>query len=959
MGIVVSNIIMRLCVALCSLCLSSVAVYSQGGIVVGKITDGESGEPLRGATVQVVEAKKGGYTDTKGEYRIKNVTPGTYTMRFTFVGYDPKVVEKLVVRADETVTLNIVLTASAASSEEVVVEAERVNDNAAAVLAQRKEAATVSDGISKEEISKLSDSDAGQSIKRVTGVTLVDGKYVYVRGVSDRYSNTTLNGSSLSTTEPDKKSFAFDMFPSELLENVNVTKSFTPDLPGNFVGGLVQMNTIDFPQGFSVRVNAGFAGNDFITMRDGQFLGYQAGPTDWLGIDGGYRAAPDVPSTPEFAAMRSQVNAGNDEATEQWIGIGTGFNNELLETRRTTAPFAGKGGISLTNVWDIKDESRIGLVASVNYGNNYGVNRILRRGIQSDGTSLLFDYAGQTTTSSTNVNFLGNVAYKLGSSTTVSWKNTYAINSDDEGVYQYGTELTQSQLRKNVSFEFQEKRLYATALSGEHNIPVASNLLIDWKVGYSQSQRNQPDLRRFRYQKDLFADESQPLEIMIQNTGVTTQGLGSNAGRFYSDLNEYARNINLNGTLSLSAVKVKVGGLHESKNRDFTSRSYTYIQDQESTIDYSQLTYTQDPSVVPNPIALFADSNFRADRLGISEDSRLRDSYVANELLWAGYAMVDIPFTLAGLETRVIAGARVESSSQNLDSYNDQDQPVNVNLDITDILPSLNIVVSPWKNFNFRAAATQTLTRPSLREFAPFAFFDFQTQSTTRGNPELTRALVQNYDFRAEWFPGPGEVVSASIFYKNFINAIEETVDPSTSELIRSFRNASQPATNYGIELEARKNLGFIAPALQFFVVGANVAIINSNITVKQGTVDDNRRMWGQSPYTVNANLSYFNPDWGTGITVGYNIAGRKIIQVAQIGVYQIKDEYKEDGPHIYENPRDVIDISVTQAIGNLEFRGSVRDILNQALVWEQLGQVVASNIRGVSYSLGVSYKFN
>jgi outer membrane receptor protein involved in Fe transport len=268
-------------------------------------------------------------------------------------------------------------------------------------------------------------------------------------------------------------------------------------------------------------------------------------------------------------------------------------------------------------------------------------------------------------------------------------------------------------------------------------------------------------------------------------------------------------------------------------------------------------------------------------------------------------------------------------------------------------------VVTPVESFNLRVAATQTLTRPSLREFAPFAFFDFQTQSTTRGNPNLTRALVQNYDFRAEWFPGPGEVLSASVFYKNFINAIEETVDPSTSELIRSFRNASAPATNYGIEVEARKNLGFITKGLQFFVIGANVAIINSNITVLQGTVEDNRRMWGQSPYTVNVSLSYFNPDWGTSINAGYNVAGRRIIQVAQIGVYQIAEQYKEDGPHIYENPRDVIDFSVSQAIGNLEIKAAVRDILNQPLVWEQLGQVVASNIRGVGYSFGISYKFN
>ncbi len=937
----------------------NLTLVAQNAVVTGKITDGESGEPLRGATVQVVEAKKGGYSDTKGVYRIKNVPPGKYTLKFSFVGYDVKTVENVVIEAGATKTIDILLAATSTTATEVVVEAERINDNAAALLAERQKAATVSDGISKEEISKLSDSDAGQSIKRVTGVTLVEGKFVYVRGVSDRYSNTTLNGASISTTEPDKKSFAFDMFPSDLLENVNVTKSFTPDLPGNFVGGLVQMNTIDFPQGFSVKVNAGIGANDQVTFADGQFVGYPPGPTDWLGIDGTWRDAPAIPSTNDFAAMRSRVNAGDPQAIQEYVAIGRGFNNQLMNTTLSTAPVSGKGGVSVTNTWDVAEESRLGVVASLNYGNNYGLNRILRRGIQSDGTSLLFDYAGRVTTSSTNLGLLANIAYKVGTQSTISWKNTYTLNSDDEGVYQYGKEVAQTQLRKNLSYEFQEKRLLATSLSGEHNLAVASNLLVDWKAGYSQSRRDQPDYRRFRYQKSEFAAPTDPLEIEIPSTGFTTQGLGSAAGRFYSELNEYARNLNLNGTLSLEAIKIKVGGLHESKNRDFTSRSYTYVQAQNSTIDYSLLTYDPDSTLIPNPIALFADSNFSEDRLGISEDSRKRDSYTANETLWAGYAMVDIPFNLGSLPVRIITGARVESSVQLLNSFTATDEPVNVNLDVTDILPSLNIVVTPFENFNLRAAATQTLTRPSLREFAPFAFFDFQTQSTTQGNPNLTRALIQNFDFRAEWFPGPGEVLSASLFYKNFKNAIEETVFPSTSELIRSFANAQSDATNYGIELEARKNLSFISKDLQFLVLTANVALINSNITVLQGAVEDNRRMWGQSPYTVNASISYFNPDWGTSLNLGYNIAGRRIIQVAQIGVYQIAEQYKDDGPHIYENPRDVIDFGVSQSIGNWEIKGSVRDILNQELVWEQLGQVVASNLRGRGFSLGVSYKFN
>lgn len=939
--------------------LSTTAIAQQA-VITGKVTDAESGEPLRGATVQVVETKKGGYTDTKGEYRVKKVAAGTYTLKFTFVGYDAKTITNVVVADGETKVVDVLLGMTVSSATEVVIQADRINDNAAALLAQRQKASTVSDGIGKEEINKLPDSDAGQALRRVTGVTLVEGKYVYVRGVSDRYSNTTLNGSALSTTEPDKKSFAFDMFPSELLENVNIAKSFTPDLPGNFVGGLVQMNTIDFPQGYALKFSTGIAGNDYVTNHTNQFITSESGPTDWIGLDGGWRAAPaDMPNSSDFAALRSQVRAGDAAATQEWIQLGQDFNNEVMNREVATAPFAGKGSLLLTNVWDVAEESRLGLVASLNWGSAYTMNRMFRSQLQSDGAEL-FAYNGSVTGRSVNTSALANIAYKIGSQSTVSLKNTYSISTDDDAVYQFGQDFTQSQLRKNLSFQYVEKQLFSTVLAGEHNVAFASNLLVEWKAGYSQSRRNEPDHRRLRFQKDAFSGDETPMEITIANGGVTTQGSGSDAGRFYSMLNEYARNLQLNGTLSLNATKVKVGGLYDFKNRDFTARSFTFIQSPNSVIDYSLLTASADPNVVPSTSALFADSNYAYDRLGMSEDSRKRDSYIASESLVAGYAMVDVPFEIGTMPVRVIAGARVESSQQILNSFDATDAPVNVNLDIVDVLPSVNIVVTPFENFNVRAAATQTLTRPSLREFAPFQFYDFQSQSATQGNPDLTRALVQNYDLRLEWFPGAGEVISVSAFYKNFLNAIEETIIPSGgSTILFTFANANGPATNYGVEFEIRKNMGFIATPLQYLIASANVALITSEVTVNQVNVADTRQMWGQSPYTVNLGLSYFNPDWGTTISAGYNIAGDRIVKVAQQGVYQVPADLQDRGPHVYELARDVIDFSVAQTIGNLELKAAIRDVLNQPLVWEQIGQTVASNLRGRGYSLSIGYRFN
>jgi len=927
------------------------AEVGQTGIIAGKVTDGTTGEVLNSATVQIKSEKKGGYTDKNGQFRIKKLPAGMYMVTVSYVGYTTKEIDSVRVREGKTTEIVVALFEVTSNGKEVIVMAERINDNAASVLAVRQNSTAVSDGVAKEEISRMGDSDAGQSVKRVTGVTLVEGKYVYVRGVSDRYSNTTLNGASLTTTEPDKKSFAFDMFPAELLQNANVTKSFTPDLPGNFVGGLVQLNTIDFPAGFGVRVNLGGSSNDFVTNQGGQFIMAPRGSTDWLGMDDGSRSAPsNIPDTQrDFSALLSKVRARDQDAIAEWESIGRGFNNNSWNSKLETAPMNLKGGVSFTNLLEAGEEGTIGIVAGLNYNTNYSINRIVRRGLQSN-SELLFDYSGQQSSVESGLSGLANIAYRINQANSFSFKNTYNQTSENQTVYLYGSDFAQQQLRKNLSSEFLQKQLLSSTLSGEHTIAALNSAALDWRLGYSQSSRNQPDYLRLRYQRNI-TDEGYDLEAAIPST---QQGSGPDAGRFFSNLNEFARSAALNFLLPTSLFKIKVGGLHESKNRTFQARSFTITRSNQPDMELDASLFTSEKNEIPNPGALFADSNYSVSRLGISEDSRLRDAYNASENLFAYYAMTEVPFKIGDVGARVIAGARVEQNQQKLNSFSDQDQPVVVDVNLTDILPSVNLILTPQSNMNIRMAATQTLSRPSLREFAPFAFYDYATQSLVRGNPALTRALVQNYDIRWEYFEKPGEVLSASLFYKNFNHAIEETIDPAASEIIRSFKNAQGDAQNYGIELELRKNLGFLSSALDNFMFNANYAWINSVIEVKQGALTDRRTMWGQSPYTLNLGLFYMNTSSNTSITLGYNRAGKKIVQVAQIGVFQ-----GTNNPHVYELPRDVIDASVIQHFGGLEVKVSVRDLLNQPLQWEQVGQIVQSNVRGRTFAISFSHKFN
>lgn len=929
----------------------------------GRVIDKETGDLLRGATVQVVGTQKGAMTDMKGSFKIKDLSPNTYSIKISYIGYsDKNIADVSIVNANVSLG-DLVLEPEATMSEEVVVTAERILDNQAALLAMRKNAIQLSDAISAEEIKKTPDSDAGQALKRVSGITLVNDKFVYVRGVSERYSNTTLNGSSLATTEPDKKAFAFDMFPSEFLENANVAKSFTPDLPGNFAGGLVQLNTIDFPQGFSLKLSTGASMADNLMFQD-KFITTRGGSRDWLGFDDGTRAIPGVvPSSPiEFKQLANSLRTQNEDklkvAQNEWLSVSSAFNSKQWQRDTLGGRPNGNFALSYTDIFSLDDNYDIGVMASAMYGNGYSLNNLQRGRLQGDGVNFNYYGAGEQMTFSTNLGALFNIAFNLGAHNSISLKNTYNNSSDDETTIIRGYKEQNDIIQ--YGYQFVQKTLFASQLGGEHSLTDFLNSTVSWKAGYSFSKRNEPDFRRVRYSRN---DDKEPYRVDIYDMN----GNGYQAGRFFSNLNENAYNAALDYTLPIENVKLKLGGLYEAKDRDFLVRSFTivknsfampyyydadygYVMKNEGDQDFYTHAFTQSPD------QLFDSKNFTRERLGYSEETKPTDSYRAKEGLFAGYFMGDVPFMIGRNKFRAIAGVRLEKSNQNLKSYypigHNNSDSVFVDRNTLDFLPALNLNYEINNNMNLRMAASQTLTRPSLREYAPFTFYDFQFQGDVSGNPDLVRALIQNFDIRWEWFTAPGEVVSVSGFYKQFTDAIEETIIPTSSNFKKTFTNAEGKAFNYGVEFELRKGLGFISPYLDNFMFNMNLALINSEIEVKQVSKIDKRKMWGQSPYTINLGLYYSNIDWGTTFNLSYNTFGKRIIQVADI------QRYSFDNPHVYELPRNVIDLSISQKLfEKLDLKFVAKDILNENTTWEQNGKTVSSNIRGRGFSLSLGYR--
>lgn len=947
----------------------------QTGTISGKITDAETGEHLPRATIMLEGTKLGTYSDVKGEYKIKNIPPGKYKLIARYVSYTTKEIKDVNVEAGKDITLNIVLTKQVQQGKEITVIGVRETDNEMAMLSQRKMAAQVSDGISMEEIKRLPDADAGQSLKRLSGVSLVNDKFVFVRGISERYSNTTLNGAVLTSTEPDKKAFSFDMLPSDFLEQASIKKSFTPDLPGNFAGGLVELNTVDYPKKRKFGVSLGSSFNNEITMQEGKFKTANGSSTFFLGRDAGYFAAPSsIPSSPElmrkflFNDIKTNDLQLKEKYINQWIEMGRGFKSDNWKIK-SFAPLPGIGvSANYTDILQIAGND-FGLISSINYGNSYSFNEFYRGVYYSDGKSLQHTGNGFNSNFSTSIGGMLNLSYKIGTNNSVSFKNTFNNSSDYEVIQIQGVkEFTQL---IQTSMEYLQKTMFSSQLVGEHYFDFLNSQL-NWRFGYSLSLRDQPDLRRVRYSRN---DTTLPYKLDIYNL---PQGNSSQAGRFFSYLTEDGFSGALDYKIKLEDLTLKFGGLFENRSRDFEVRSFTIVEARTIVRTYydpekgyevrnyldpkiSELYYIKDASEF-NPDKVFAPENFYIHGLGLSEDTKNTDSYKATESLYAGYAMFEIPTFLFGNRLRIIGGTRYEVSQQKLFSFypivdqngNSRDS-VYADKNYFDLLPSINLIYELTKSTNIRFSASQTLARPSLREYAPFTFYDFMYFTNVKGNTSLERSLIRNFDVRYEWFLNPGEVISLSGFYKIFKNAIEETILPASAEVEKTFTNSKEDAFNYGFEFELRKNLGFLLPGTFFEDIGLNInyAYINSEITIEQATKTYTRPMWGQSPYTLNIGLFYNNADNGTSVNIAYNVAGKRIIQVADVAAYAFEN------PHIYEMPRNLIDLSITQRIiEKMNIKLSAKNLLNDKLIWEQNGNKVATNYYGINFSLGLDYSF-
>jgi len=880
---------------------------TQGGVLAGKVRDEKTGEDLIGASVSIINTKLGGSTDIDGRFEIKRIPEGSVDIRVSFIGYETKVITGISVKANEQTTVDVSLGEDQGiQQQEVVISADVIKSGEGAILAERKKAASIGDGISAEQMKRAPDATSGDALKRVTGISVVDNKFIFIRGASERYNGTMLNGASVSSTEVGKKSFAFDMIPASLLENTTVVKSAAPDLPGDFTGGLVQMNTLDFPDTRAIKIGISSGWNSVTSLKD--FNSSRGGKNDWMGSDDGTRALPKT--------MPSDLTQLAQQLPNSWA------------PKAKTAPMNMSLSLSFGDKYSIDDneEGQIGYIGAFSYRNSFQRN-------YQDINALEIDRSIKGTQDNFSVLWGGmlNLSYKFSGLHKVSFKNSYSKTAEDEVRSFSGTDFAVGTENIFLATRWNERKTYSGILSGEHYFPSLANVSANWKVTVSSSRREDPDRKDVTYSRSIEAQDDTPY------------GANKNQ-RSWSRLNGRTTGFNADFSLPIDAVKLKFGTQYEKKTTNYDIRYYE--------IWFANGRYTDSIDTLPIE-TIYSPDNFGNTGLIMYDVSKATDSYWGDQEIAASYGMADIPFSVFENNFRFTGGARMENSKQNVfvpRSYEASAQVNESHLKNIDILPSANLTCLINDVTNLRFAYSQTINRPEIRELASSGYYDFVTYEIVGGNPNLRRSYIHNYDVRFEIFPEPGEVVAVSYFYKTISGAIEEQLFFTTTRT-RSWFN-SQQAKNEGYEIEMRKSLGMFGKYFSNFSLSGNYTRIHSEVKfpIVSGNSENTittigkRPLQGQSPYMINLSLLYTEPALGTSLTVLYNRFGKRLDAVG----FLTSD--------IYEQPRDIIDASITQPFaGMMELKFTAKNILNKARVLTQQDRIYQRTGSGITYALQFS----
>lgn len=897
------------------------SAWGQGtGTVTGEVLDSQTGRPVPGAAVSVNgQSSQAMVTDTEGRFTIQ-LSPATYEIEITAANYSTVKLSEIVVRTGETTEASTVLSnKSLVTKIDVVEQATAVGATAEAILQERKLSPVVSDSIGREELAAGTSSDAAGALQKVTGVSVVGEGFVYVRGLGERYSSTQLNGAVVPTTEPEKRVVPLDLFPAGLIDNIKILKTYSPDLPAEFSGGLVQMQTIEFPTQKVFNLTVKSAANTATTF--GHFLTYPGASDDFFGYGSGARGIPaSVPRdarlfpgqfTPQQLQQFGQAFADNWEPTS-------------IGSSRPALDWSAVGGNTF---------GRVGIVGAISFTNKPQLQSELQRYIREGaGAPIVFteypDFREYSETAKLGAIF--NTAIRLTPNHKIAFRNTYTHDAEKTAREFSGYDGGVASNVQSQRLRFIERSLFSTGVEGDHSFPKWHNSLIRWQFTFSRSTRDEPDLR------EVIRDQ-------LPDGRYIFAASGSSGIRFFSGLTD--RIYEPQADYSIPFFKGRFSGLFKVgtrvtiRRRDFEARRFQYQPQQFTTLDL----------FLPSN-QLFAASNIRPSGFQITEFTRATDTYNAEMNIYAGYAMVDLTL---GARWRLEGGIRIEDATQTVITFDNRvpnATPVRATLQNRDPAPAVNLIYAIGPRQNFRVSYSRTLSRPDFRELSPFDFNNVLGGFVTAGNPDLVRATINNYDARWEWFSGGNQLVAASVFAKTFNNPIEQTIVPS-NDLRQTFVNA-QGARNFGFELEFRRSLATFSRRLREFGVSTNFTFVDSNVDIKpeDATIvtSQSRPLLGQSRYLANAVFQWTRPKWRSDARFYANYVSRRITDV---GTFSLPDIYQE--PNVF---LDFVYQYSPAERSKWSIRFEAENLGNNDYRWTQ-GDIVQRDYRlGRTFQIGLSY---
>ena len=864
--------------------LLSFIAFAQSGIITGTVNDGEYNDILPFANVIIKDSQRGALSDFEGKYSLE-LKPGIYTVQFSFVGYQTLEINEVIVKNGETIIVDVTLKASTAKLDEVIITTSLKRNTEASILYLQRNSVKLMDGLSLESIKNSGASDIASAVKNIPGVSVQRGKYVYVRGLGDRYTKTSLNGVDVPGLDPDRNTLQLDLFPSSILENVIVSKSSTADQGADFTGGAINIVTKDIPnkEGYSASLGLGY-NSDFHFNKN--YLTYKGSKTDFLGFDNGLRDNP-IPSQ-QYIPLPQE----NGEVVE----ILTKRFTKNLAARRETSFMDYNFSFTAGNQFDVGN-NKLGYVAAISYRNEtqyfsqYIDGQVFRKNVNPTIYELNTDRTQQGEGGTNNVLISGIAGLSFKTEKSKYKFNILHIQNGESkaSIFNQQNRIQNSNQIKKDNLIYTQRSITNLLLNGKHSIDQESNWTLDWKLSPSLA---------LVYDKDFRVT---PFKVSIDElTGIETYTIEpSESGlptRIYRDLNEgnIVSNIDIinKHTFLGKEAKLKLGVGYAYKTRNFVVERFSF-----------PLLNIVSDFANGDPDQILADQNIYDASINsgvfVRRDSGISDTYDSQMSIASAYASEEFKITdwfqaVVGLRFEkfqlVYTGERQDGTKLNKATI----------LDKSDFFPSTNLIfdLNEEGSQKIRTSYARTTARPSFKEASLAEIFDPINNTFFIGNINIQPTYINNFDLRYEKYGENGDFYAISGFYKSF-------KDPIELSFIRSATGQFTPlnlgdAIVYGTEIEIRKNLGFI-PGLEKFRINTNLSLINSQQefsddekanredNLRSGEVlDDTRPLQGQSPYLVNFGIDYTNDNgWNAGLF--YNVQG-KTLQI--VGSGDIPDVY-------------------------------------------------------------------